>query len=273
MDCDALRGSLFRYLDREVDEAERSALEGHLAGCHGCRRLVTLEQAFHTTLVAPLRPDAAPPEVRERVTLLLGQLARPPRPPRQARRWLRHGAAAAAVLLLAAGMGLGMAVSSWRESDRRVTDLADAAVEQHQRLTRGLLPRDIHGVSPKGAEEWFRKRLPFNVSLPELPNPQLAFRGGRVSHLAGVEVAALEYQVDGADVSLFVMPAEAYRRLAIEGEPRFKLLTHRGYDVIIWQSAAQGVGYTLVSEIGGRSCLVCHAAEERRHLGEPGPHL
>jgi anti-sigma factor RsiW len=135
-------------------------------------------------------------------------------------------------------------------------------VDQHQKLSRDVLPPDIQGVTPKGAEEWFRKRLAFNISLPELPANHLTFRGGRISHLHGVEAAALAYQVEGSDVSLFIVPGEAYRRLGITEPPRFKLITRRGYDVIVWQSHEKGIGYALVSEIGGRACLVCHSADE-----------
>jgi hypothetical protein len=58
-----------------------------------------------------------------------------------------------------------------------------------------------------------------------------AFRGGRISHLHDIEAAALGYQVEGSDVSLFIVPGEAYRPLGL-------------------------------TEIGGRACLVCHSADE-----------
>jgi hypothetical protein len=259
-----------------MNEIVRAHMDAHLSGCDGCRRLVALEETFRTTLIDRLQPDPAPVDVRERVAAALDRLpeVRASVVPVRRRRHLPAALAVAAVILLGLGAWLGMWAQQWWHAHPRLTDLADAAVDQHQRLTRGLLPADIHGVSPRGAEEWFRKRLPFNVSLPDLPNPQLGFRGGRVSHLGAVEVAALGYQVDGADVSLFVMPAEAYRRLHLSDEPRFKLVTHRGYDVIIWQSATQGVGYTLVSEIGGRSCLVCHSSDEKLEpLTLPKAHL
>jgi anti-sigma factor (TIGR02949 family) len=274
MDCNTAKAAIFHYVDREMDDADRARMESHLETCDDCRRLVQLEEAFRAALISPLRPDPTPPEVRERVVQTLAGLA--DRRERAAVRPRRRVVArlTAALLLLALGAGLGAWAQRWWNTEGRLADLAEAAVDQHQRLTRGLLPADIRGVSPKGAEEWFRKRLDFNVSLPELPNPQLTFRGGRVSHLSGVEVAALEYQVDGSDVSLFVMPSEAYRRLRLKDEPRFKLVTHRGYDVIIWRSATQDVGYTLVSEIGGRSCLVCHSNEERLEpLMKPRAHL
>jgi hypothetical protein len=39
------------------------------------------------------------------------------------------------------------------------------------------------------------------------------------------------------------------------------MVNRSGYDVIVWSS--HGVAYTLVSEIGGRSCAVCHTPEEQ----------
>jgi hypothetical protein len=67
--------------------------------------------------------------------------------------------------------------------------------------------------------------------------------------------------VDDQNVSLFIMPAEQYEKLGLRDEPRFKMVNRSGYDVIVWSS--HGVAYTLVSEIGGRSCAVCHTPEER----------
>ncbi len=110
-------------------------------------------------------------------------------------------------------------------------------------------------------ERWFKGKLDFDVNLPELPRKNLALLGGRVSSLRDVEVAALHYQLDGKDVSLFVMPLEKYRQLGLAGTPKFKIVTYQGYDVIAW--ASHGVAYSLVSEIGGQSCLVCHSSVTR----------
>jgi hypothetical protein len=99
------------------------------------------------------------------------------------------------------------------------------------------------------------------VSIPELPDENISFQGGRSSHLQNLEAAALHYQVEGKDVSLFIIALEGYRQLGLAESPKFKIVTHKGYDVIVWTS--HGLAYSLVSEIGGRSCLVCHSPEER----------
>jgi len=272
MDCSTAKSKIFPLVDGELTPELRDQLEAHLARCGACRRLVDLEVAFRETYVEQLRPDPAPEPVRERVATLLRGLGQGPRAGRGQRRVARLTVCAGAVLLLVVGFGAGIALQSYTGTRTSLAELADAAVEQHQKLVRDLLPPDIKDVSPKVAEEWFKKRLAFNVSLPELKTERLHFLGGRISHLREIEVAALEYRVDGNNVSLFIIPEEAYRQLRLNDKPRFKVVSHRGYDVVIWRS--QGAGYTLVSEIGDRACLMCHAPEEKLEpLPRPSAHL
>lgn len=264
MVCNQARSKLFQYLDGELPVGQRSVVDGHLACCPECRRLAEFERAFRETCVAPLRPDPAPGPVRDRVVRLLNAL---PDQPSAERRWRRPSrlalVAGLALVLLGAVLGVSLARLLDR-SNSSLIELVESSVEQHQKLARGIIPHDIKQVSPKEAEQWFRRRLDFNVSLPELTREGLTFLGGRISHLYDFEVAALHYQVDGKDVSLFVIPLEKYRRLGLGESPKFKMVTHQGYDVIVW--ASHGAAYSLVSEIGGQSCLVCHSREEKLEL-------
>jgi anti-sigma factor RsiW len=212
--------------------------------------------------VAPLRSDPAPPAVRERAERLLANLAESPRPER-ARRFGRRTVVTTilGVALVAGGLSALMLTWVQREASASLLRLADASVEQHQRLARGLLPFDITRISPGEAEQWFGNKLDFNVRLPELKDANLTFLGGRISHLRDFEVAALEYRVDQKNVTLFIMSAEQYQQLGLKAEPKFKMVNRQGYDVIVW--SAHGAAYALVSEIGGRSCTVCHAPDEK----------
>ena len=273
MDCSTAKSKLFPYVDGELTPEARGEIEAHVARCGPCRRLLDLEVAFREAYVDRLRPDPAPEPVRERVTALLGELGQGRRGARRQRRFTRSvvGGVGAA-LLIVVGLGAGMALQSHLGTRTTLAELADAAVEQHQKLVRDLLPPDIKDVPPKAAEEWFKKRLAFNVNLPDLKTERLRFLGGRISHLREVEVAALEYEVDGNNVSLFIIPEDAYRKLRLKDKPRFKVVSHRGYDVVIWRS--QGAGYTIVSEIGDRACLMCHAPHEKLEpLPRPSAHL
>jgi anti-sigma factor RsiW len=272
IDCSTAKAKMFPYVDGELGQEARDQVEAHLAHCGACRRLVDLEVAFREMYVEPLRPDPAPSRVREKVSALLSGLDGERRAGRRRAGVRRLALGLAAGLLVFSGVIAGLGLQQYLRPATSVTDIADAAVEQHLKLVRDLLPRDIKDVPPKAAEEWFKKRLAFNVNLPDLKADSLQFLGGRISHLRDVEVAALEYEVEGNKVSLFIIPEEAYRRLQLGDKPRFKVLSHRGYDVVIWRS--QGAGYTLVSEIGDRACLVCHGPNEKLEpLPRPSAHL
>jgi len=260
MSCDRAKSQIFPYVDGELPRELRQEMETHLAGCGSCRRLVEQELTFRDRYVARLRPDPAPPHVRESVDRLLGGLVGAPIPRRRRwRAWLAGGVAA--MLLLGLGVGLGIGLQTMMQRADMLAELTEASVEQHQKLANGQLPPDLIDGSPRSAEAWFRRRLDFNVTLPELKTANLTLLGARISHLGSVPAAALEYRLDHRNVSLFVIPDEAYRRLGLSEKPKFKMLSHRGYDVIIWRQ--HGTGYTLVSEIGTRSCLVCHSPEEK----------
>ncbi|MGH7267488.1 MAG: anti-sigma factor family protein [Candidatus Rokuibacteriota bacterium] len=261
MTCEPTRARLFEYLDGELTHEDLARVEEHASACAECRHLVELERAFREIYSVPLRPDPAPALVQARVATLLADLA-PPRPWRHAvgSRRAVVTLVCAALVLVGALVGLLLAWAQREASATSLLRLADASVDQHQKLARGILPFDIARVPPGDAERWFRSKLDFNVRLPELKDDRLTFVGGRIAHLTDFEVAALEYLVDQHNVTLFIIPTDQYDRLGLRPEPRFKLVNRQGYDVIVWN--AHGAAYALVSEIGGRSCAVCHASEE-----------
>jgi anti-sigma factor RsiW len=261
MTCELTKSHIFAYVDGELPRELREAMELHLAGCGPCRHFVEQELTFRDRYVARLRPDPAPPHLREGVDRLLdGLVGAPARGHRRrVRTWITGSVAA--VALLALGVALGVGVQTLRQRADLLAELTEASVEQHLKLASGQLPPDLVDGSPRSAEAWFRRRLDFNVTLPDLPSANLTLLGARISNLGSVPAAALEYRLDHRNVSLFVIPDEAYGRLGLSEKPKFKMLSHRGYDVIIWRQ--HGTGYALVSEIGTRSCLVCHSPEEK----------
>jgi mycothiol system anti-sigma-R factor len=260
--CSPVRATLFQYLDGELPPEPRRLLEAHVGSCPDCQHALELERAFREIYVAPLRPDPAPESVRDRVARHLAELSGTS--PTVWQRPLRRrtlATAALATLCLAAGIAALLTTWTRREAAASLVRLADASVEQHQKLARGVLPYDIVPGSARQAEEWFANKLDFNVRLPDLKGEHLRILGGRISHLREFEVAALEYRVDQKNVTLFIMPADQYQKLGLTAEPKFKMVNRQGYDVIVWSS--HGAAYALVSEIGGRSCTVCHSPEER----------
>src|SRR2546425_2745397 len=245
MDCSTAKSKIFPFVDGELTPELCDQLEAHLARCGACRRLVDLEVAFRETYVERLRPDPAPEPVRERVATLLRGLGEGRRAGRGWRRVERLAVCAGAVLLLVVGLGAGIALQSYTGTRTSLAELADAAVEQHQKLVRDLLPPDIKDVSPKVAEEWFKKRLAFHVSLPGLKTEPPHLLGGWHSPLRENEMAAPEYRVDGNNLSLFIIPGEGHRQLPVYDKPPVKVGSHRRYDVGVWR--APGARFTLVS--------------------------
>lgn len=263
--CKIARSKIFQYVDGELPDDLRGEMEEHLASCSDCRHMVNQERLFRDTYLLPLRPDPAPERVRERVGKLLSDLVREERSGWGSRLLRRRGllAAVAAVMILGGVLGVNLTRLSPR-SDSSLIQLADASVELHQKLARGVLPLDIERGSLAAAEQWFKGKVDFNFSLPELRQENLTFLGGRVSHLRDFEVAALEYRVEEKNVSLFILPPEKYRQMGLSEKPKFKMVNRQGYDVIVWSS--RGTAYSLVSEIGEKSCLVCHSSEEKLNL-------
>jgi len=255
-----MKSQVFPYVDGELPTELRNEMEGHLVECEACRRVVEQEFAFREAYITQLLPDPAPPQLRDKVNQLLAGLGQPAVLAR--RPWYKALLyTTAAVALLAVGVTLGLRLGALIERGNVLDDVAEASVEQHQKLIRGLMPPDIAGVSPKVAEDWFRHRVDFKVSLPDLKSSNVTLVGARMSHLAHAEVAAIDYQLDSHRVSLFIMPEEAYNQLGLSEKPRFKVLKRRGFDVVIWRH--QATGYTLVSEIGSRACHVCHTPDEK----------
>src|SRR5262245_22340587 len=258
MNCDTAKSLVFPYVDGELAGTLRSEMYVHLLGCDECRLIVEHELVFREVYVAQLRPDPAPPDLRERVDRLIAGFRQPVVTMVPRRGFSQWRPAVAAILLLAVGVTSGLELAPMLERNSLLTRVAEASVDQHEKLERGLLLPDIVGVSPRAAEEWFRARLNFDIHLPERNNANLTLMGARISNLDSLEVAALEYQVDRRHVSLFVIPEPAFRRLGLSPTPRFTVLNHLGYDVIIWQH--HGTGYALVSANGGRCHFVQNVA-------------
>ena len=68
--CEQALRQLFQYIDRELDDTKRAAMEHHLHTCHSCYSRVEFERRLKAKL-GELKKDDADPEVRERIKRLL----------------------------------------------------------------------------------------------------------------------------------------------------------------------------------------------------------
>jgi anti-sigma factor ChrR (cupin superfamily) len=133
---------LSNYVDAELDQAERVAVDAHLAGCEACRGIVGELRALTRDAAAlhhtPLEPAAEVWPAIERA------VAMRPASRTIALGW-RAGLAAAAVLLLAAGAGFGGGVLVGRrdargsQPDAQLASLQQEVHDMRQTVTLSLL--------------------------------------------------------------------------------------------------------------------------------------
>ena len=189
MNCDTTKSQVFPYVDGELPAALRDEMEAHFAECDSCRHVVEQELAFRDAYVVRLRPDPTPPHLRDRINHFLTGLVE--QRARTRRRWYKPWLfMTSAILLLAIGVVGGMQLAAVLERGNTLDEVVDASLDQHQKLGRGQLPPDIVGLSPRAAEDWFRKRVDFKVSLPDMKKPHLEeaqSRPGRRAYLAAGE--------------------------------------------------------------------------------------
>lgn len=70
IDCEEALGGLFAFLDHDLDEAEREAMQRHLSTCRSCFSRANFERQLKDKL-HELRRDDAAQEASERIKRLL----------------------------------------------------------------------------------------------------------------------------------------------------------------------------------------------------------
>jgi anti-sigma-K factor RskA len=134
------RELLFLHAADALDDAERSALEAHLAtGCPHCHEGIEEERQSLGAIAEALPPIAPPRRIRERVLERVhnanGGRAAPQRAPLRRGALRPRRAAVAALAAAAAAAVLGFGLASWQLGSRQQQAIAaveDAAQEQVQ---------------------------------------------------------------------------------------------------------------------------------------------
>jgi mycothiol system anti-sigma-R factor len=70
IECEQALRQIFEYIDHELDDTERTAMEHHLHTCHSCYSRVEFERRLKAKL-GDLKKDDADPAVRERIKRML----------------------------------------------------------------------------------------------------------------------------------------------------------------------------------------------------------
>jgi anti-sigma factor (TIGR02949 family) len=193
MSCEHVERDLDVYLDRELDPEAAAAMHDHISECQTCRRVVAERQAV-SRLVQAAPYYSAPERLRARV---MAQSTRSG--------FMRRGLtwAAAAVLIVSAGVGISLFRSGVAHSDA----IADEAVTNHVRSLMADHLFDVESTDQHTVKPWFLGKLDFSPPVVDLASIGFPLVGGRLDYLGGRPAAALVYERRKHTINVFVTPA------------------------------------------------------------------
>lgn len=283
--CKEFRAQMTFYLDGELQEGERAALEAHLSGCEACRLPLESERRFLEAIRGSQPLHVAPTALRTRVERVLRDRPSPHAAPPELRRRIQRslwqfGSSTSSLfktrrlLPAAAVIAIGLIIGTWgliEHQERRSkppSDFALMAVDNHQRHLRNQLPLEIASDVPEQVSAWFAGKVSFAVTLPnyqESSGQEKLYRleGARLVGYKNDYAAYVAYQMRMQPISLVVTSEEVAQPSGGEEIVSRGLTFHydsiQGLKVITWSD--RGLTYALVSDLeerGQQSCLVCH---------------
>ncbi|MCC7179511.1 MAG: zf-HC2 domain-containing protein [Acidobacteria bacterium] len=241
MTCEQLEPLLAPYADGELPAAEQARVLAHLHICASCRRAVDIQQQVRETLSARRSglADSAPPGLRTRLAARLAGERAPVVDPGWRTRLSAF--AAAALVVLAVG-----AVALPIVTERSTVVLAAQMALDH--LKCFTIDGHVHDepITEADAEAELLREYGWQLDVP----PTLGPEGGRLVAVRRClygdgRAAHLLYRVDGAPVSLFILPGL---------ERPAESLTMLGHAEVVW--TADGRTYLMVGPEGERNRLM-----------------
>lgn len=236
------------YLDGALDAEIRRTIEARLAQEPALKAALNSEQQVRRQLQERMLRVQAPPALHAYVASALNTPARPPSLWQRLQAWLvapqtvrPYQAALAALLLVVLVAGSML----WLRQPVAQRSIFDEIGGKHALYldNKGLL--DVAG-HPADVAGWFNERLPFSVTVPNLPN--LPLEGGRLGEIHHRAAAHLVFDQNGRDVSLTVFQPQPgdfdsgpVRQL--DGQ-RYIIGSDGTHPVVLWQIG--NLGYALV---------------------------
>lgn len=274
--CEDIHERLTLYLDNELQDDERVAIEAHVQSCASCNAFVEKELAFLNAIRGSGPLHAAPADLKTKVSAVVSG-SKPARKPSRLK-WI---VPIAAVLLL-----LITPVVVWRvmrQANRAgnggPSPFALRAVESHLRHMRGQLPLEVESNNPQEISTWFANKVNFNVKLPSYQESSgqekvYTLEGARLVGYQNDYAAYVAYRMRERPISLVITSDSVARpsggeQIASRGL-KFHYNSIDGFKVITWSD--RGLTYALVSDLderGQQSCIVCHQGTKDQDFIEP----
>lgn len=232
--CTDKEPMLHALLDGELDAANASALETHLAACPACAQRLETLKALHERL-ADLPPTPAPQALKGRIEAMIGRESRTAtRPQARARPGLLAGWLAAGAMTAVAA---SLVITPIAAGPSLPQQLAEAHVRSLQADHLVDIPTsDRHVVRP-----WFNGKIGFNPPpAPDLAAQGFPLVGGRLDYADGRPIAAIVYRRRQHVINLFVLPSRGGLQLPRLGP------APGGYAMLHWTD--KGLDYWAVTD-------------------------
>jgi anti-sigma factor RsiW len=247
------------YVDGRLSGERLEAAEALLAANPALLARLTADRALRTALRERLAGVAAQPiPSRLRVGALVAR-----------RRMVlrrRFGAAVAAVMLLAVGLGTGWAARGWA-GDARVLAGPVAAATDAIQAHRVFVVETVHPVEVAASQQahlvqWLSRRVGHRLTIPDLSAEGFELMGGRVIPEAGQAAAQFMYQ-DGNGHRLTLMVRQG------GGDTRFRFVQADRLAAFSWVD--DGLSFAMVASVERPALLAL--AEAAYHQLDPASPL
>ena len=214
MDCKTAFALLEPYLDNELDRADARELEAHVDTCADCSAALTRLGDLRQALRDHSLRHTAPPELRERIRLIMpgsGSSGSAVPPIRAARRAMPEWTRLAAACVLAFGAG-GVSVHLWNSANPGAVEqsqLAHDLFAGHWRALAAASPVDVVSTDRHTVKPWFAGKVAQSPLVRDYAEQGFALVGGRVDYLGDERVAVLVYRHGQHLIDVFVVPRSA----------------------------------------------------------------
>ena len=255
MSCQDWQTRVEAYVDAELPPHEMDSFRAHAASCSDCASAaLALVEAKGALRRAGCRYVASP-ELRARIlsesragAKSIGEQGSPPAKVLSWPRWIM---AAAAVLLLTAGLFFFAARSQRPSSLAEFADLHVADLASSNPVE--VVSTDRHTVKP-----WFQGRIPFTFDLPDLEGSPFTLTGGRVAYFHQQPGAQLIFNYQRHLISAFIFRDTP--QLAISESAFSDRST--SFNLQTW--TRDGLRYVLVSDVNAATLQQLAALLQQR---------
>jgi anti-sigma factor RsiW len=223
------------YIDDELDAAQHSVVEQHLATCQNCSETCARLRKQKADVKAAAPYYKLPAELHRSIREALRRVGTEKAKPVWEVPW-RWLAIAASVLLVVS--------VSWNLTRLRPrsyeAEVAENVLSDHIRSLLGTHLVDVPSSDQHTVKPWFAGKLDFSPDVRDLEAQGFPLVGGRIEYMAGRRVAALVYHRRQHVINLFIWPDASSSGVDVG-------ISHNGYNLLHW--TAGPMTYWAVSDV------------------------